>query len=329
VRYDEFIVEKEQVMDTQARFRGTLMGLAVGDALGTTLEFARPGTFAPITGIMGGGPYRLAPGEWTDDTAMALCLAASLVEQGSFDLQDQMARYVRWFRTGYMSCTSTCFAIDAQVEKALVQYEISGDCGLGGKSTQCVSNASLVRLAPVPLFFAYDPLVAIERSGGSSLTTHAAVTAVDACRYFGGLLVGALKGTSKAALLSARYAPLPGYWDQQALAPEVDEVASGSFKHFASPFTMGNGHVVRTLEAALWAFYHGDSFEEGCLLAANLGDDADTTAAVYGQLAGAYYGIEGIPEVWRRSVAWGDRLMTMADRLLILARMRQLAVSNE
>jgi len=111
----------------RSRFRGTLLGLAAGDALGTTLEFKRPGTFEPITEMVGGGPFRLAPGQWTDDTSMALCLAASLVEIGGFDPRDQVERYLRWLREGYMSSTGTCFDIGRTVRTSLALYEQSGD----------------------------------------------------------------------------------------------------------------------------------------------------------------------------------------------------------
>src|SRR5437773_1759165 len=98
-------------MDVRQRYRGSLLGLAAGDALGTTIEFRRPGTFEPLTDIVGGGIFGLAPGQWTDDTSMALCLAQSLVERGDFDPIDQLERYLRWSREGYLSSTGTCFDI--------------------------------------------------------------------------------------------------------------------------------------------------------------------------------------------------------------------------
>jgi ADP-ribosylglycohydrolase len=179
-----------------------------------------------------------------------------------------------------------------------------------------------MRLAPVPLFFASDPREAIEKSGESSRTTHGTATAVDACRFLGALLVGAVNGVSKQELFENRYCPVPGYWERNPLVHEIDAVASGSFLHRNPPEIVGTGYVVRSLEAALWAFRHGNSFEEGCLLAVNLGDDADTTGAVYGQLAGAYYGEEGIPEAWRRKLAFRDVIQSMADQLHTLARNR-------
>jgi ADP-ribosylglycohydrolase len=171
----------------------------------------------------------------------------------------------------------------------------------------------------VPLFYAHDPRTAIEKSAESSRTTHGAQTAVDACRYLGALIVGALHGSSKEELLSPHYSPVPSYWKQHSLAPEIDEIAAGSFKQRNPPEIRGSGYVVKSLEAALWAFYHSNSFREGCLLAVNLGDDADTTGAVYGQLAGVFYGARGIPEAWRTRLAKRDLIESLADQLFELA----------
>jgi ADP-ribosylglycohydrolase len=152
-----------------------------------------------------------------------------------------------------------------------------------------------MRLAPVPIFYFSISEDAINKSGESSRTTHGHILTVDACRYMAGLIVGAINGHSKEKILSRRYCPVSGYWDAYKLAPEIDEIACGSFKYKNPPEIAGSGYVVKSLEAALWAFYNSDNFKDGCLLAVNLGDDADTTGAVYGQIAGAYYGEKGIP----------------------------------
>ncbi|WP_284639997.1 ADP-ribosylglycohydrolase family protein [Paenibacillus silviterrae] len=304
-------------MDLQRRnrYRGCLLGLAAGDALGTTLEFKSPGTFEPLTDLIGGGPFGLEPGEWTDDTSMALCLAESLLKCGMFHPLDQMRRYVRWYREGYLSSTGVCFDIGNTVRQALERFEQTGIPFSGSLHRMSAGNGSLMRLAPVPMYYAEQPQEAIVRSGDSSLTTHGSVLAVDGCRYFGGLLVGALAGEDKEQLLSAKYSPAGGGWTQHPLVPEIEEVALGSFKRKQPPEIRGTGYVVESLEAALWAFYHSATFEEGALLAVNLGDDADTTGAIYGQLAGAYYGYEAIPETWREKLHRRVRMLELADQL--------------
>ena len=261
--------------------------------------------------MTGGGPFGLKPGQWTDDTSMALCLAESLVERGGFDPGDQMKRYVRWWREGHMSCTGRCFDIGNTVLTALYRYEKTGV-----SDPWAAGNGSLMRLAPVPLYFAPDPEEAIRLSGESSRTTHGTEACVDACRYFGGLVVGAVRGASKEELLSERYSPSGGRWASGSLCDDIDAIARGSFRGKEPPDIAGSGHVVRSLEAAFWAFDKAEDFREGCLLAANLGDDADTTAAIYGQVAGARYGIDGIPDRWRSLVARGDLITRLADGLL-------------
>ena len=306
-------------LSLQDRYRGALLGLAAGDAVGTTLEFKPPGTFEPMTDMVGDGPFGLEPGQWTDDTSMALCLAESLIELQRFDPADQMSRYVRWWHEGHLSSTGACFDIGGTVSSALASFETSGEPFSGSTDPHSAGNGSIMRLAPVPLFYARDPVQAIAMSAESSRTTHGASTAVDACRYLAMLIVGALQGAARETLLSDHYELLPGYWEAHPLCSDIDAIAAGSFKGRNPPDIKGTGYVVQSLEAALWAFYNGNSFEEGCLLAVNLGDDADTTGAVYGQLAGAFYGVDGIPAGWRERLAMQETILEFADRLYALA----------
>jgi ADP-ribosyl-[dinitrogen reductase] hydrolase len=299
------------------RYRGALLGLAVGDALGTTLEFKSPGTFKPIADMIGGGPFGLHPGQWTDDTSMALCLAESLIEKRGFDPKDQMDRYCRWWKEGYLSSTGTCFDIGITVKTALARYLRTGEPLAGSTDPFAAGNGSLMRLAPVALAFRQDFELAIHNAGESSRTTHAAPTTIDACRYFAGLLLGALEGRSKEELLSSFFYPAPDehYWKSHPLSPEIAEIANGSFKQKQPPAIIGNGFVVRSLEAALWAFYCSDSFRDGALRAVNLGNDADTTGAIYGQLAGAFYGVNAIPGDWIERLTMRDFISQSADAL--------------
>ena len=303
------------MLTTQQRYRGSLLGLAAGDAVGTVAEFKKPGTFPPVTDMTGGGPFRLRPGQWTDDTSMALCLADSLIACGGFDATDQMSRYVRWWKEGYLSSNGVCFDIGNATHDALSRYRDTGEPFAGSTNPNSAGNGSLMRLAPAPLFFASDSELAIRMSGESSRTTHGATTCVDSCRYFGGLLVGAVQGLDKATLLSPCYSPVPELWERQPLCAEIDEIAAGSFKRKEPPEIVGSGYVVKSLEAALWAFHHSTDFRDGCLLAVNLGHDADTTAAIYGQIAGAYYGVDGIPAEWREKIAMAELITELADGL--------------
>jgi ADP-ribosyl-[dinitrogen reductase] hydrolase len=299
------------------RVRGALIGLATGDALGTTNEFRAPGTFNPITDMVGGGKFDLPAGCWTDDTSLALCLAESLIEHRSLDPADQLARYVRWYRDGHLSSIGTCFDIGSTTRSALLRFEGTG-ATVAASERRHAANGSLMRLAPVPMVYWQRDDVA-ELAGLSSLTTHAAPLPVDCCRYLGALIAGAIRGGSREALLATRYEPAPGTWKVRPLEPEVDEVARGSFRRKRPPAIRGSGYCIDALEAALWAFHNSDDFATGALLAVNLGDDADTTGAIYGQLAGAYYGESGIPAAWRDRLALRQVLDEYAEALFELS----------
>ncbi len=308
-------------LSRRERFRGCLLGLAAGDAVGTTLEFKSPGGFDPIEDMVGGGPFRLQPGEWTDDTSMALCLATSLLRCDGFDPADQMERYVRWREKGYLSSNGRCFDIGNTVGSALEHFKSTGEAFAGSVDPRAAGNGSIMRLAPVPMRYAFHPAEAISRAAESSRTTHGAPTTVDACRYFGGLLVGALNGVPKSRLLDPPFKPTPGTWDPP-LQAEIAKVAGGSFKAKHPPEIRGTGYVVDSLEAALWALHGSSDFRGAVLSAVNLGDDADTTGAVVGQLAGALYGEPGIPERWRDKLAKRETIESLADQLF-LASFRQ------
>ena len=172
-----------------------------------------------------------------------------------------------------------------------------------------------MRLAPVPMFYAARPEEAIARCADSSRTTHGAEEAVDACRYFGGLIVGALGGADRETLLSPSYSPVQGLWERSPLTTKVAEIADGSFRRREPPAIRGTGYVIPSLEAALWAFHKSENFRDGALRAVNLGDDADTTGAIYGQIAGAYYGVGGIPVEWREKLALGAEIQKLAGDL--------------
>lgn len=306
------------MIDLLARYQGCLLGLAAGDALGAPVEFQQPGDFEPVTDLRGEGTYSLSPGRWTDDTSMALCLAESLVEKQGFDPVDQLERYLRWYREGYWSSTGSCFDIGRTTEAAFLDFERTRQ-PYRKPDGQPASNGSLMRLAPVPMAFARLPLLAIQHAADSSRTTHSAAAAADACRYLSSLITGALHGEPKEILLSSLYAPVECYWHDDPLVPELRAVAEGSFKQRMPPEIRAGSLAVECLEAALWAFYSTDDFVSGCLLAVNLGNDSDTVGAVYGSLAGAAYGLDGIPLAWREKIYQCDQILALSEKLLDLS----------
>jgi ADP-ribosyl-[dinitrogen reductase] hydrolase len=301
------------------RFLGCLVGLAVGDAIGTTVEFRARGTFPRVTDMVGGGPFGLQPGEWTDDTSMALCLGRSLVERGGFDPADQMNRYCNWANYGYLSSTGECFDIGNTVADALRRYELSKDPFSGSTNPRTAGNGAIMRLAPIPMFFIASKDQVIHYSGESSRTTHGAPEAVDCARLFGAQLQAALSGRDKAAIIEdSGYAPVES---------KVRALAAGDYRVKPTSAIKGSGYVVESLEAALWCFCNTSTYAAAVLAAANLGDDADTTSAICGQIAGAHYGYSEIPGAWRERLSHRELIENLARELFEKRALEQLGVS--
>jgi ADP-ribosylglycohydrolase len=298
------MIDQETTTD---RKRGALFGLAIADALGAPIEDNGPGSFAPILDYRAADSRDLPAGAWTDDTSMALALADSITKVG-WDLNDQARRYLAWCQSGDYSVNGSCFSIGMTTATALSRFQRTGDARTSGDpSEKASSNGSIMRLAPVSIRYAdlfpgqLDELVRLLME--SSLPTHASPQCLSACAYMGLILAGLIHGIDRDKVLAADWEPLRRLKQINALHSEVAEVVSGSFRTKRPPQIVGSGYVVKSLEAALWAFHDAKDFREAVLRAVNLGDDADTTRAVCGQLAGACWGESGIPQEWRDGLA--------------------------
>ncbi len=294
----------EQTLD---RARGALVGLAVGDALGTTLEFSHRDSLPHHTEMIGGGPFDLPPGVWTDDTSMALALAESLIDRGGLDAADLMDRFVRWWRHGAYSATGTCFDIGTTTRQALHRYTRTGDPFAGQTGEDTAGNGSIMRLAPVALHALEDEAACARIAAAQSRTTHAAPQAVEACVFLAEILRRAILGAPREAIL----APMARLGH-----PAMTALSAGDWRGRPRAEVRASGYVIDTLGAALWAVDQTDSFEAAVVLAVNLGQDADTTGAVTGQIAGALYGYDAIPRRWLETLAWRERILGLADALL-------------
>ena len=292
----------------------------MGDALGAPLEYMSQGSFDPVSDMMGGGVFKLKPGDFTDDTSMALCLAESLIESRGFNASDQMERYLKWYHQGYLSSQGWCFDIGTINRKALLTFESTRQAFCGLSDEKSASNGSLMRLAPVALAYASRPSTGMDMAGESSRTTHGHKLCIDACRYLCGLIIGCLQERTKEELLAEKFTPVKEYWLHRPMSPEIEAIAKGEYKDKEPPDIQGTGEVTHCLEAALWAFHKSDSFKEGALLAVNLGGDADSTGAVYGQLAGAYYSENGLPDEWKSKLTMSDVIRRYAEQLFALSQ---------
>lgn len=278
---------------------GALVGLAVGDAVGTTIEFSEKPTWAVLGDMVGGGPFGLQAGQWTDDTAMALALGDSLLAHPNLDPDDLMRRFASWRREGTYSCTGTCFDVGVATASALRRYGRDGDPFAGSTDPETAGNGSIMRLAPAAVRHWRDRETMLRVARDQSRTTHAATEAVEACKVLADLLAEAVRGCTVSDLVAS------------GLAGRVRGFRVGQPR----AEVRGTGYVVASLHAALWAVSRTSTFRGAVLLAANLGEDADTTAAIAGQVAGALYGASGIPAEWLGRMAWRERIERMAGDL--------------
>jgi ADP-ribosyl-[dinitrogen reductase] hydrolase len=292
----------------QARDRavGCFLGLAVGDAVGTSVEFKPRGDFPPLTDMIGGGPFSLKPGEWTDDTTMALCLAESLLAKGTLDPLDFITRLRAWYEKGENTVPGRCFDIGNATRTAIERFIGDGNPSAGSEDGDTAGNGSLVRLAPLAIYCAGDVKEARTMAKSQSRATHSAQECLEACELLMVQLLDALSGADKEAAVRPRI---------MALTANLLFINGGDWKAKTRDEISSSGYVVHTLEAALWSVWQTDNFKDAVLTAANLGDDADSVAAVAGQLAGALYGASAIPGEWLAKLAWREKIERMAGEL--------------
>lgn len=302
-------------MERIDRWRGCLLGLAIGDAVGASVEFLERGTFPEVTDMNGGGPFCLKKGYYTDDTIMAVCLAQSLVEKKAFDPENQMNRYVNWYEYGYNSPTGVCFDIGGTTAAALRKYQMTGNPYAGSRDSRSSGNGGIMRMAPIPMFYK-DMDQVVEYSKKMSSTTHASAVCLSCAEIFARAIKRALMGYDKDYILKDIYVIIES--DNCLKNMKTTTLKEGFHtKHIND--IKGSGYVLESLEAALWCFFNTDTYEQAVLKATNLGNDTDTTAAIVGQLAGAYYGVEAIPKKWRDVIYNYDELVYLSDNLYILS----------
>ncbi|TRW95813.1 ADP-ribosylglycohydrolase family protein [Paracoccus sp. M683] len=293
---------------------GMLLGLAIGDAIGTTLEFSARDSKPELTDMIGGGPFGLLPGQWTDDTSMALCLADGLIATagtaGHFDSADLMRRFANWWQWGDNSVTGECFDIGITTRNAIARFLKTGDPLAGSAAPDSAGNGAIMRLAPVAIRWHRNPRSACHAAEMQSRTTHAAAECLDAAHLMTHVLIALASGRTLPSALAD--APTPFH-------TAIGVLRSGEFAAKTRDQIRSTGYVSHTLEAALWCVHRAGGAADAVLLAANLGDDADTVAAVTGQFAGAIWGASGFPDEWLTRLAWHDEIRQRAARLIAAA----------
>ncbi|MCJ1277661.1 hypothetical protein MMC21_005475 [Puttea exsequens] len=299
-----------------SRIRGSLYGVAIVDALGGPVEFHRRDTFPPVESFRYNANFDLPPGTWTDDTSMTLCLAQSIVnKEGKLDVHDQVKKYVDWWERGYMSATGKCFDIGNATRNALGIWSAVAHTDVVNANeldtcqkeinkalddTVSCGNGSLMRCSPIPLIYHRTPELANKYAAEASLPTHPHITCQEACQIYTYLITCIVDTSSldKAGLWENFHNVSSSVKSDQLLTAFSKYHSLAAFQQTKVNDISSSGYVVHTLEAALWVFWTTESFETGALKVVNLGDDADTVGAVYGGIAGAWYGYENIPRKW-------------------------------
>lgn len=284
--------------DLRDRVRGMMLGLAAGDALGHAV-------------------HGLPSGAWADKTAMALCLADSLVAMGGPDPAGQVEHYREWQRAGHWSSTGTCVGISPATTRALAAAQWSGNPYSGSHDPAHADSEPLARFGPVVAWFHATPRAAIDAAVNAARVTHQAPLTLDAVRFLAALLAGALAGADKEALLAPDFSPEPGAWSPDALRSPVRELASGAWRgRRPRRLLRGKFAAVAALESALTAFAGGSDLAQCLQAAASRPGDAQTAAAIVGQIAGAYYGASSIPASTLAGLARAAEIEALADRLV-------------
>jgi len=287
---------------------GSILGLAIGDAFGAPVEFKARGSYPKVTEYQAGGEFNLPKGYWTDDTSLALCILDSINRTHTFDLKSQMLNFRKWWHDGFMSSTGFCFDIGNTTKKALARFE-KENVVLAGLETDPATNGAIMRLAPVSFYFHHSFNDAIKYSMLHTATTHGALESKEASAVLTYVLLMTLQGKSKNEILKFTHF-------EYLLQSRIKEIQLGSFKNKSENEISGKGLAYDTLEAALYSFYHSENFIDGLIIAVNLGDDTDTVGAVYGQIAGAYYGLKAIPTELVLNLHEMNKIMTMTKEYL-------------
>jgi ADP-ribosyl-[dinitrogen reductase] hydrolase len=276
---------------------GALLGLAVGDALGAPVEGRARGSYPRLVDYLAGGTHDLAAGEWTDDTALAICLAESLLARGRLDERDALERFLRWYRAGENGCGGRTIGISERTRRTLEDFERSRDLAAAARVGND-GNGCIMRLAPIAIFHRADAEMARDAAARQARLTHTADTAIAATQGLVTLLLVALEGGDRDAVLA------------RALREHGSD-----FRSLPRDAVSAAPRAHDTLEAALWCISRADDFEAILIEAVNLGGDADTIGAVAGQLAGAIFGASAIPARWRSGLYSAEQIGTLATRL--------------
>lgn len=288
---------------------GLFFGLAIGDAMGAPVEFMEPNSFKPVVGFREGGKFNLAAGEWTDDTAMALCLAEALCLTPELNSKILLDLFLKWIMEGYHTTQGKAIGIGKQTFKVLLNYRKNGDLVSPFNASKYSGNGALMRMGPIAIKYYHSLHLTQKYAEQSAATTHSSIESLQTARLFGGILHRLLNDSSKDDLANF-------IRDQKN---DLNHAAMQNILalNFEAMDKSNSGYAPLSLEAAIYAFFSTHTFEEGLLHVVNQGRDSDTVGAIYGQMAGAYYGINAIPSQWVKDLKCLDILQSSLNALVL------------
>ena len=304
---DEVTRQRWYVM--RDRFRGSLLGAALGNALGVTNDMRSAKNVVTMSDMSGGGMFSIPAGGWTDETAMLLCVTESLIQMRRFDARDVADRFLRWWREGYLTCNGRVYEVGSTTRMALFTYLQTGNPLCGISMPSAAGNGSVTRIAPVALFYFNTPTEMLRNTELNCMITHGNATAIDACRYASWLLTQFARGIEKKQALALQ-------WPYEPLSHDIAAIANGSYRDKSFEQIQTSIDMSETLEAALWALWHHDDFASGALALANLGGFTESGGQLYGELAGVVYGERNLPPAWLEKLQKRDEIAWLAEELL-------------
>jgi len=291
----------------QENYLGGFLGLAVGDALGAPVEFLKRGSYEFVSEFQSGGPFQLEKGMWTDDTILSLILSENLNKYRKLEPKKIMKGFYSWWQNGYMSPTGVCFDIGNTTKSALMRFQKNNQA-FSGVETDPPSNGAIMRLLPINLFFQSSLKESRDNAILMTKLTHGPQECIEASVILNYVLYFILEGKSKEEIFKFTHFDHP-------LKTRLEVLLRGDFLKKSYEEISGAGNAFETLESALYLFYHSKNFLDGLILGVNIGDDTDTVGAVYGQLAGTYFGVNNIPEKFINQLYNKEKIIHEAEEL--------------
>jgi ADP-ribosyl-[dinitrogen reductase] hydrolase len=312
-------------MELKERFYGSIIGGIVGDSYGSPYEFKERDTYTITQNMEYNHNFKLEAGSYTDDTSMMMCLMNSLHEKG-FDHNDQMEKYHQWRMNGYMSVNGTCFDIGRTCNMAIAEFLLAKRLGTfdpekyyGLDHELSSGNGSIMRLAPIPIFYHDSEKDVRKYSILSSKVTHGSLECLESAELMGRILFQIFNGTEKKDL----FLPIETFKSKK-----VQDISQASFLNKKRQDIQTTGYVIHTLEAALWSFMNTSNYKDGLYMLAKMGQDVDTVLCVYGQIAGAYYGYHGIPNNLVFELQNQDLLFLLITQFIKVVSKKDLTVNR-